>query len=64
MPWFMIGQVLCWFCNDKSFVCPPPIYNCKHVCMYIVVLANKAIYANGISHVHWYDSCVYNHGHI
>ena len=32
--------------------------NCKHAHMCIVVLTNKVIYANVISHAHRHASCV------
>ena len=44
-------------CNDKSLVLTPPIYNHKHV--HILVLPNKVIYHDIISHAHRHASCVY-----
>ena len=46
-------------CNDKSLVFPPPVYNSKHVYMYIVVWTNKIIYANVTSHAHRHTSWVH-----
>ena len=37
-------------CNDNKIVFLPLVCNYEYVC--IVVLTNKVIYANGISHVH------------
>ena len=45
-------------CNDKSTVFPKLIYNFKHTC--IVVLNNKVMYANVVSHTHRHASYIWS----
>ena len=44
---------------DKSFCSPQPIYNYKHVHIFLIAVATKVIYDDVINHANRHAGCVY-----